>query len=132
MVLPVPGTAGGRLDLPRDPAAAHLARRFVDEHFAPRMSERAAGDLRLVVSELVTNAVVHGKGAIVLEAKLVDDDAVHLEVIDEGHQEIGSIHPREPAGLDTGGRGLRIVAALSRRWGAHEGTTHVWADVPLR
>src|SRR5688500_3294903 len=120
MVLPAPGTAGGRLDLPRDPAAAHLARGFVDEHFAPRMSERAAGDLRLVGSELVNNAVVHGTGEIAFEAKLLDGDAVHVEVIDEGHREIGSIHPRQPDEHGSDGRGLRIVAALSRRWGAHE------------
>ena len=131
MVLPAPGTAGGRIDLPRAPEAGLLARDFVDEHFAGRMSERAAGDLRLVVSELVTNAVVHGEGEIVLEAK-VDGDVVHVEVIDEGHRAIGAIHPRDPEALDTGGRGLRIVASLARRWGAHEGTTHVWADVSLR
>lgn len=84
-------------------------------------------DARLVVSELATNALVHGQGAIALTILRLDD-RVRLEVIDEGS---GAPAIREISEDRPGGWGLRIVETLSLRWGAHEGTTHVWAELAL-
>jgi anti-sigma B factor antagonist len=59
----------------------------------------------------------------------LEDGSVRVSVSDGG----GSTRPElgEPTPTTTGGRGLRIVARLSRRWGTlcdDEGTT-VWAEV---
>jgi anti-sigma regulatory factor (Ser/Thr protein kinase) len=86
-------------------------------------------DAKLVATELVNNAVVPGEGRITLRAEL-REDAVRVEVIDEGSGNAPQIRA-EAEGDGSGGRGLRIVDALSVRWGTFEGTTHVWADVGL-
>jgi hypothetical protein len=50
----------------------------------------------------------------------------------EGRARIGMIDDGEHAGLTVrSGHGLQIVEALAAAWGVYEGTTHVWADVPL-
>ena len=56
------------------------------------------------------------------------DDRLRLEVVDEGDG-AAEVH-RGPAD-ETGGWGLRIVDAVSIRWGVFEGTTHVWCEIPL-
>ena len=81
------------------------------------------------MTELVSNAVVHGEGRVTLRARCVAD-GVRVEVVDEGEGQAARIRALAPPSGSTSGRGLRIVEASSRRWGAHEGTTHVWAEVP--
>ena len=82
--------------------------------------------LRLVVSELVTNAVRHGEGAIELRLWR-DGTTVRGEVVDEGG---GFEHEVRTEGWeDVGGRGLGIVERMTRRWGIREGTTHVWFEL---
>jgi len=75
-------------------------------------SVRAAGTL--AVSELVTNAVVHGKEPITLRITTLPR-VVRVAVSD------GSDHPPEPRSRRRGGaehgRGLRIVADLAEQWG---------------
>jgi anti-sigma regulatory factor (Ser/Thr protein kinase) len=55
--------SGLALDLPRAPAAVQFARSEL-RRFERELSTARLGDLQLVVTELVTNAVVHGRGAI--------------------------------------------------------------------
>lgn len=112
--------------LPADVSAAGRARALLEQHLRQRLPDAGLDDAKLVASELVTNAVEHGCGGIELRATLLDD-RLRLEVVDGGH---GAPRVREQAGED-GGWGLRIVEALSVRWGAFEGTTHVWADLPV-
>ncbi|MDQ6805407.1 MAG: hypothetical protein M3065_10685 [Actinomycetota bacterium] len=57
----------------------------------------------------------------------VDEDRLHVEVIDEGRGFEREV--RENGGEDLGGRGLRLVDSESSRWGLHEGTTHVWFEI---
>jgi anti-sigma regulatory factor (Ser/Thr protein kinase) len=114
------------LNLPRELSAAGVARHGLRKRLADVPGQERTGQLMLVVSELVTNAVVHGSGAILLRLR-VDDDRVYGEVIDEGggfEQEV-----RKHGHDDVGGRGLQIVEALSSRWGIHEGATHVWFEL---
>jgi anti-sigma regulatory factor (Ser/Thr protein kinase) len=114
------------LALPRDPSAAAAARREVRRRFAGRLHQRVLDDLYLVVSELVSNGVVHGKGAIRLRLQVRAGD-VWGEVIDAGG---GFEHEiREAGPVATSGRGLLIVDRLTTRWGVHEGTTHVWFEM---
>jgi len=114
------------LTLPRDLSAATVARAAVNRRFAGLGRQRLA-DLALVASELVTNAVVHGRGAITFNLQH-DDDLLRGEVIDEGGGFEREVRDRGPH--DVGGRGLLIVEAVASRWGIHEGTTHVWFELP--
>lgn len=108
------------------PASIGAARRFV-----ARCLDGMPGDLRqraeLMTSELATNAIRHaGTGFTV--AVQVSEHRVRVEVSDEGH---GSPRRRDVGPLDTSGRGLNIVAALSDRWGVseHASGSMVWFDV---
>jgi anti-sigma regulatory factor (Ser/Thr protein kinase) len=114
------------LELPRAPTAGSLARSAVSDSFAEELGRDRVGELLLVVSELVTNAVLYGRGAITLKVR-VDRDGIFGEVVDQGGGFEREVRERGPDELT--GRGLMIVDALSRRWGIHEGTTHVWFEL---
>jgi anti-sigma regulatory factor (Ser/Thr protein kinase) len=119
---------GRRLEigLPRDLSAAGLARRELRLNFAGLVHRRVLHDLCVVVSELVTNAIMHGQGEIRLWLEH-DAGRVRGEVIDAGtgfEREV-----RETGPYATSGRGLLIVERLTTRWGVHEGTTHVWFEM---
>jgi len=116
------------LTLPPVASAAKTARRAVEREFAGAVGAERLGDVALVVSELVNNAVVHGEGDIVVKLQ-VDGDVLRGEVIDDGG---GFEHEVRARGArDISGRGLLIVEALTSGWGIHEGTTHVWFEMPL-
>src|SRR3954464_4311131 len=68
----------------------------------------------LAVSELVTNAICHGRGPIELRAE-VPDDRVRVAVSDRGAPLGGDVNYPDP--WATTGRGLAIVEAVSRDWG---------------
>ena len=113
-----------------DASTLEHRRRFgavaISERFAQQLGRDRIVDLSLVVSELVTNAVLHGRGSIMLNIR-VDGDGVSGEVVDEGGGFAWGV--RERGRDDLNGRGLMIVDALSRRWGINEGTTHVWFEL---
>ena len=112
--------------LPRDPSAAADARRELHRTLDGTLHQDVLDALTLVVSELVTNAVMHGKGAIRFRLQL-DAGDLRGEVIDDGG---GFEHELRAAGPHaTTGRGLLIVDRLTTRWGVHEGTTHVWFEM---
>jgi anti-sigma regulatory factor (Ser/Thr protein kinase)/transcriptional regulator with XRE-family HTH domain len=86
-------------------------------------------DAALLVSELVTNSVVHSGSGWVDVAIVVDTDALRVEVSDQGPE---VIRPRTPDG-DGNGWGMTLVAELARRWGVErrpEGKT-VWFELDL-
>ncbi|MFF0966293.1 ATP-binding protein [Streptomyces sp. NPDC003703] len=92
-------------------------------------------DLTLVVSELVTNAILHGKTTRGRQVALViDRDAKRIRV---EVRDVGDGMPRQPLGgepLPVSGRGLEIVASLSDAWGVIErviGKT-VWAELAIK
>ncbi len=114
--------------LPRSVNGPGIARRLLADWFGPALASRTLATARLLVSELVTNAVRHGRGRITLRAELFEDRLL-VEVIDEGE---GFEHElREPVLEQTGagGLGLSIVDAESSRWGIRRGTTHVWFEL---
>jgi anti-sigma regulatory factor (Ser/Thr protein kinase) len=97
----------------------------VDGVVGPACAEQA----RLLLSEVVTNAVRHGDGAtirVLLDAG--PSDALRCEVADEGHGFVP--RARDKPATAEGGWGLHLVATLSRRWGVREDSTHVWFELP--
>jgi anti-sigma regulatory factor (Ser/Thr protein kinase) len=123
-----PLDASATLHLVPDKAELAPARRFVRSTLGGWGLADEAAQLELAVSELVTNALVHGDGEIDVTVEL-HGDRVRLEVGDEG---FGSepIRFREPISTGGGGWGLRLVDGLSDSWGAHRepGRTLVWMD----
>ncbi|WP_406192599.1 ATP-binding protein [Kitasatospora sp. NBC_01560] len=92
----------------------------------------AAGDALLVVSELVTNAVVHAMPPVVMTLRRTSDDSVRIEVSDGGPSYAGTA-PEQRGGPAESGRGRGIVAALAIAHGAvrdHGSAVH-WAVLPL-
>lgn len=116
------------IDLEPGPGAALAARRALDP-LAGDMSGDLLDDVRLLVSELVTNSVRHAPGGasgrVALEVS-PSGRGLHVEVIDSGQG--FEPRPRE-AGRD-GGWGLHLVDRLADRWGvARDGGTRVWFDI---
>jgi anti-sigma regulatory factor (Ser/Thr protein kinase) len=87
----------------------------------------------LLVSELVTNAIVHGEPPVELLVRM-PDDYLHVEVHDADRE--APVHlPRAapPPQERMGGRGLRLVQALASRWGLaeDESSKWVWFEIDL-
>jgi len=115
------------IPLSHDPSSVALARQFV----GTALSGPVVPDAQLVVSELVSNAVLYTAGSIMVTLKN-GAKLVTVAVWDEDP----TVVPRladAPSGRP-GGRGLKIVAALSERWGYRfdpPGKT-VWAMLRVR
>ncbi len=122
-------TADLELNLPPDTFAPGLARTAARRYLAGKIDPERLSELTLVISELVSNASVHGRGQIVLRLQF-DDETVRGEVIDHGAGFEHEIRERGPE--EVSGRGLFLVDALTTRWGIHEGTTHVWFELEGR
>jgi anti-sigma regulatory factor (Ser/Thr protein kinase) len=114
------------VELPHRADAGAIARRRLGDWFAGTLEPPELQAAKLVGTEMVNNAVLHGQGKIQFQADL-DDNRLRIEVIDQGP---GFEHvAREVAFEQLSGRGLAIVEAEASRWGIHDGTTHVWAEV---
>lgn len=118
-----------RAEIPRSSGAPAAARRMVD---ALELDALTAEAVRLAVSELVSNAVMHGTGRIAV-GLAVDADGVHVAVSDRGVGFTLDAEPVMPPPDAPGGRGLALVAMLSARWGVIPGdTTEVWCLITPR
>ncbi|MDX3265863.1 SpoIIE family protein phosphatase [Streptomyces sp. MI02-2A] len=115
---------------PSDPAVVGRARTVAIRQLTQWGLEHLAESTELIVSELVTNAIIHGNGDRTIGLRLIRHEMLTCEVSDAGHS-----HPlvRRPRTTDEHGRGLFLVTQLSRRWG----TRHIpdgkliWADQQL-
>lgn len=120
-----------RLSLERDRWAPSLARAAVKEFTQESEIDCTEGTLMLLVSELVSNAVLHSNAPpaseILLCARLLDRGAVRVEVIDRGSG--FAVGPRDPARAN-GGFGLHLVDRQANRWGVDRaGGTRVWFEL---
>lgn len=104
------------------------ARRSISGWLAPALSEYELETMRLLATELVTNAVVHGEGEIILKAHLHDGRAL-VEVLDQGNG-FETTALRRCTG-DTTGLGLTIVDTEATRWGIQDSPTRVWFELEL-
>lgn len=90
-------------------------------------------DAQLVVSELVTNALIHGQSQCEFRVGLTDA-ALRLQVVDSGDD---MPDPQIAGEGDEHGRGLLLVSAVCAAWGVEAlpaGGKIVWAELmrPLR
>ncbi|MET7800592.1 SpoIIE family protein phosphatase [Streptomyces decoyicus] len=99
-------------DLSTDPAVVGSARALAGQQLSEWGLDELLFTTELIVSELVTNAIRHGTGPITL--RLIRQDALICEVSDASSTSPRLRHART---TDEGGRGLFIVAQLTRRWG---------------
>lgn len=118
------------LALQRGLDAAAVARHALDG-LDGRMPADQLGDVRLLVSELVTNAVRHAdmaeEDAIRLTVQ-VTGTAVRVEVADPGAGFEPEPPPEDPARAS--GWGLFLVETLADRWGVERGGgTLVWFEL---
>lgn len=118
------------LELSRGLDSAAVARHALDD-LEGGVPPDQLGDVRLLVSELVTNAIRHAglddTDAIRL-AVAVDRDTIRVEVHDPGRGfEVGDA-PTDPERAS--GWGLFLVETLADRWGVErQAGTHVWFEL---
>jgi anti-sigma regulatory factor (Ser/Thr protein kinase) len=114
--------------LPPTPASPGVARRFVEAALGRReVDADTVAWVQLLVSELVTNAVVHA-GSDVRIAVIAQDDGVRVEVADD-REAMPQLLPGDRTRGD--GRGLAIVERVARSWGAEPrpGGKTVWFEL---
>ncbi|MDX3264094.1 SpoIIE family protein phosphatase [Streptomyces sp. MI02-2A] len=114
--------------LPGDRSAVCHARRLAAHQLTEWGLEGLEDATKLIVSELVTNAICHGTGPI--ELRLVRHRVLTCEVSDTA---AFIPRPHRARTTDENGRGLFLVTNLSRRWGARStsGGKVVWAEQDL-
>ncbi|MEE1764847.1 SpoIIE family protein phosphatase [Streptomyces sp. SP18BB07] len=116
------------LDLPEHPRAAAKARDHVRRQLARWHMDDLVMTTELLVSEMVGNVIRHAKGPIRL--RLLRGSSLICEVYDGS---LTSPRIRRAGFNDEGGRGLQLVAAVSRRWGTRflgDGKC-IWAEQDL-
>jgi anti-sigma regulatory factor (Ser/Thr protein kinase) len=123
-------------ELPPVPGSARAARRFARATLIAWRLDTLADDVDIVVSELITNALLHAR-----TGSPPADTAIRLELEQSGRvltcrvSDGSSLPPTmedAPATAESG-RGLLLVDALSAAWGWHQGTAgkFVWATFHL-
>jgi anti-sigma regulatory factor (Ser/Thr protein kinase) len=117
------------LELPPSTDSVPRARRYVRQALGDSDGLTDIDTATLLVSELVTNAILHARTAVVVTVRSHAGD-VRIEVHDRsGHS------PRQHAfsASSATGRGLRLIESLAKRWGVEPdrdgaGKT-VWCEV---
>jgi anti-sigma regulatory factor (Ser/Thr protein kinase) len=117
-----------------NPEAPRIARKAVLSRLEGRVTDETAGDIALVVSELVTNSVLHadlGAHDTVLVEIALGDDRLMITVTDPGSDFVPRLLPRDPTRPH--GFGLHLVDDVAARWGVRRdpGATQVWCELAL-
>ncbi|MBB1253901.1 ATP-binding protein [Streptomyces alkaliterrae] len=127
-----------QLEIGTDPMEVGRARRWARSRLAGCgiSADGPLGEtLILLISELVTNAVVHAGCPSVLRmllpARQVEGCAVRVEVADGSNR---APCRRHAGGDDTGGRGLELVDGLADRWGwdCDAQGKRIWCELDAR
>jgi anti-sigma regulatory factor (Ser/Thr protein kinase) len=122
------------MQIPGGGDAPARARRSVRARLEGHTPERTATDAALLVSELVTNSVVHANvgagGAVAVEITALRD-RLRIAVTDPGSSLRPCLLPPDPA--TPGGLGLLLVDELCETWGVWQdhGLTCVWCELLL-
>jgi anti-sigma regulatory factor (Ser/Thr protein kinase) len=107
------------------------ARRFARECLDAWDLTELTEQILLAVSEVTTNAVVHGSGPIDVALDLTND-RLRVTVTDHGGG-APALHRPDPRDSETGGWGLHLVDTVADEWGTERrhGRTVVWFDHAL-
>lgn len=111
--LPEPSLGTAAIELPAEPGAVGIGRRFVVLTLAAWDCSALADSARLLVSEVLTNAVRHGLGPIELRLRRSERELT-VEVTDRAPV---APNRRQADEDDESGRGLLLVEALTDQWG---------------
>jgi anti-sigma regulatory factor (Ser/Thr protein kinase) len=119
-------------ELPANSEAARQARLAMGP-LADHLGSRRFDDLRLLVTELVTNSLRHahlGAGDVISLVAQVEPGALRVEVSNPGH---GFETPAVPAGPDAReGWGLYLLGRIADRWGINgRPMTCVWFEMDI-
>ncbi|MEU0006199.1 ATP-binding protein [Streptomyces sp. NPDC006314] len=120
-----------RFELAAHPGSVAQARRLAHARLTGwAVCADICDNAALVISELVTNAIVHTASSRVVCELHDHDDTVRIAVRDEGCAP-GEPHPSPQRPDEEHGRGLFLVDALCRAWGAQEHGPGllVWAEL---
>jgi anti-sigma regulatory factor (Ser/Thr protein kinase) len=117
--------------LPKATGSAAEARRALDR-LAGTVDEERLANARLLVSELVANAIEHVNEAGEIELRIaVTDEALRIEVLDPGPGFEPA--PRRPGDPKDSGWGLHFLAQLADRWAVdREERARVWFELRAR
>lgn len=113
------------------PKSASRARAFVTRHLIEHRLLHLVDPVRLVASELATNALIHAQTVFTVTLS-GSDSRVLLTVRDHS---LALPDRRAAQALDATGRGLEIVEIVSHAWGIDEdeaGSKGVWAAFAVR
>ncbi len=115
-------------EIPADPGEVTHVRKAVTSQLSAWQLGENSFVTELAVSELVTNAIRYGEPPIRL--RLIRDTTLICEVSDTNNT---APHMRRARVFDEGGRGLLLVAQLSRRWGTrhHADGKTIWCEQAL-
>jgi anti-sigma regulatory factor (Ser/Thr protein kinase) len=116
--------------LPAMPGSVSEARRWVGAVAAAHVDLDQAENLRLVISEVVTNALRHGSESEVIDLAVTPKpEFLCVQVTDDGPGLAPRPRALEPD--DDGGYGLFFVEQLTRRWGVtrENRRTRVWFEL---
>lgn len=124
-----PSDSTADLDLECDDRAPRSARQFVAAVLAHENRSRLAPAALPIVSELVTNAVIHTGCDWLMVRVAAHSDRVRLSVFDSAPDSLPRLDSRSDD-LDSC-MGLRIVDHLAANWGycVHERSKEVWCDL---
>jgi len=112
----------------QDAQSPRAARRFVTQALGDVDDDDLTDTVTLLVSELVTNAVLHAGSDVEVIVRLTAT-AARIEVTDASAE---AVAPRDAASDEDSGRGLALVGNMARRWGvrpAAGGGKTVWFEV---
>ncbi len=115
--------------LPQEPTSVAKARRAL-EPLKRRLDPDTFETLRLLVSELVINSVLHGRADHSAEMALAvhaSRETIRVEVADAGQGFEAS--PRAELQDNGSGWGLHLVETLSDRWGTERDGHMVWFEL---
>ncbi|WP_165978144.1 ATP-binding protein [Actinomadura darangshiensis] len=123
----------GTCVVPAAPKNVVNGRRWLLGRLEPLLGAKhsACEDSVLLLSETLTNAIVHGGGHLVEVDAYVDTASIRVEVTDEGGGTTVPHHVDDPHGEH--GRGLPILSMLAKAWGFEQlddGRLRVWFEVP--
>ena len=117
--------------IPLDERAPGIARDVVARSLAGHVAASVLDDARLLVSELVTNSLLHSgtaEGGDVIVRVHLRRGLCRVEVEDAGRERV--VAPRAPDPAKPSGMGLAMVHRLSLGWGVTHDPTRVWLQLP--